>query len=54
MECITCKTEMKCINDVNEMSARIDWLKCPKCGSKAEIIYAYHGRYIAKVTWQRD
>lgn len=46
MECLVCKTEMKCINDVNYTSTRIDWLKCPKCGSVAEIEYRNNGEYI--------
>ena len=53
MKCLTCKTEMKCINDVNDISTRIDWEKCPKCKSKAEIQYENGGEYVEKVTWKR-
>ena len=53
MKCITCKTEMKCFDDVNEISTRIDWLKCPKCKSTAEVTFGGHGEYIAKVIWDR-
>ena len=54
MKCHTCKTVMKCVNDVNEISVRIDWVECPKCGSKADIIYGDHGEYIREVHWTRD
>lgn len=53
MKCITCKTEMKCIDDVNEISTRIDWLECPKCKSKAEVTFGSNGEYIEKVIWDR-
>jgi Zn finger protein HypA/HybF involved in hydrogenase expression len=53
MKCLTCKTEMKCYDDVNEISTRIDWVKCPKCGSIAEIIYGNNGEYISEVNWKR-
>jgi hypothetical protein len=43
MECITCKTKMKCVDDVNDISTRIDWLECSKCKSKAEIQYGENG-----------
>jgi len=44
---------MKCIDDVNDISVRIDFVKCPKCGSKANIIYGNNGEYIEKVEWKR-
>jgi len=53
MECLTCHTQMKCVDDVNDISIRIDWVKCPKCGSAAEIQYGDNGKYILKVTWAR-
>jgi len=56
MKCITCETEMKCVNDVNDISTRIDWLDCPKCGSTAEITYGTNGaerQLIKKVIWNR-
>lgn len=54
MDCFTCHTEMKCYNDVNDEALRIDWYKCPKCGSRAEVEYGDHGRYKTKVTWIRQ
>jgi Zn finger protein HypA/HybF involved in hydrogenase expression len=53
MKCHTCATIMKCYDDVNEVHARIDWVKCPKCGSKATITYGNYGEYIEKVEWRR-
>lgn len=53
MKCVTCKTKMECIDDVNETHTRIDFVKCPKCGSTANIIYGDNGEYIKKVEWQR-
>ena len=53
MKCITCKTVMKCIDDVNGASVRIDWLECPKCKSQAEVVFGQNGKYIEKVTWNR-
>lgn len=53
MECLTCSTKMQCYNDVNDISTRIDWVKCPKCGSEAEIRYGENGKYITEVTWKR-
>jgi len=40
MKCIICESEMENIDDVNNISNRIDWMICPKCGTKAEIIYS--------------
>lgn len=54
MKCHTCKTEMKCYDDVNDMSVRIDWLKCPKCNSWAEVTYGNNGEYIEKVIWRES
>jgi len=53
MKCLTCQTTMKCYDDVNDISVRIDWVKCPKCGSQAEIQYGNNGEYIEKVIWNR-
>lgn len=53
MDCLTCGTKMKCVNDVNEESARIDFVECPKCGSKADIIYHSRKGWIEKVNWKR-
>lgn len=54
MRCFTCKTEMKCYNDVCEEGARIDFVECPKCQSRADIIYGNRGEYINRVLWFRD
>jgi Zn finger protein HypA/HybF involved in hydrogenase expression len=54
MKCFTCHTEMECYNDVNNISTRIDFVKCPKCGSEANIIYGNNGEYIKKVEWFRQ
>lgn len=54
MECYTCKTKMECVDDINTEFLRIDWFKCPKCKSKAEVIYGNHGEYIKRVIWERD
>lgn len=54
MKCITCKTKMKCEDDINEISIRVDFEYCPKCGSVAEIVYGNNGEYVEKVTWKRD
>lgn len=53
MKCITCKSEMICKDDVNDVNTRIDWVECPKCGSKAEIEYGNNGEYITRVIWTR-
>lgn len=53
MKCHTCKTRMVCYDDVNDVDVRIDWLRCPKCGSHAEIKYGNNGEYIKKVSWRR-
>ena len=53
MKCFTCKTEMICEDDVNDIIVRIDWEKCPKCGSKAEIDYGEQGEYVNKIIWER-
>jgi len=54
MKCITCKTIMVCFDDVNEISTRIDFVKCPKCSSTADIMYGNNGEYINQVNWRRE
>jgi Zn finger protein HypA/HybF involved in hydrogenase expression len=44
---------MKCVDDVNDISVRIDFVECPKCGSKADIIYENNGEYVKEVNWRR-
>ena len=53
MKCITCKTQMKCVSDVSDIYVRIDFVECPKCGSKADIIYGNNGEYVDQVNWRR-
>lgn len=54
MNCLTCHDLMVCYDDVNTMTIRIDFVRCKRCGSKATITYGDKGRYISKVTWQRE
>ena len=53
MNCLNCKTEMKCIDDVNEISVRIDWEECPVCKSQAEIIFDRNDMSIEKIIWTK-
>lgn len=53
MKCFTCKTEMECVDDVNQEHIRIDWFQCPKCGSKATMIYQGNRGYVTEVKWER-
>lgn len=39
MKCLECGEEMLCVDDVNDISTKIDFLKCEKCGATAEITY---------------
>lgn len=51
MNCFKCQSEMKCYDDINYDTIRIDFEKCPVCNSKAEIRYNIHDRNISKVIW---
>ena len=53
MKCYTCKSKMKCIDDVNTNQVRIDWYECDKCKSTATIVYGDNGKYIKDVEWKR-
>ena len=53
MKCYTCKTKMKCYDDVVAIGTRLDFLKCPLCNSKATIHYGNDGEYITGVEWKR-
>lgn len=53
MKCQTCKTVMKCVDDVNEVTQRIDFEECPKCKSTAEIYYGNNGEYVDRIIWKR-
>lgn len=52
MECMACGKTMVCYDDINDEIYRIDWLKCPKCGSWAEITYNKKG-FKETVTWKQ-
>ena len=54
MKCLTCGESMKCINDVCEESARIDFVECPKCNSAATICFDVKEGFITKVEWKRN
>ena len=55
MICQCCREEMKCVDDVNDIGTRIDWMRCPKCDSFAEIIYDDQKRdQIDSITWKRN
>lgn len=54
MKCHCCGEEMKCVDDVNEATVRIDWMKCPKCSSFAEIEYNTCTHNIDQILWRRD
>lgn len=54
MDCFTCQTAMKNVNDVVTNSVRIDWKQCPKCGSVAQINYNPIKLYIESVHWKRE
>ena len=54
MKCLECGTEMKCVDDVNNISTRIDWEKCPKCGATVEIEYSSSvDLKLKRVLWER-
>lgn len=54
MKCLECGTEMKCVDDINTISTRIDWEKCPKCGATAEIEYSSSvDLKLKRVLWER-
>ena len=53
MDCLTCGTKMKCVDDINDIGTRIDWVVCPKCGSKATIHYDPLRGWKIKVEWDR-
>lgn len=54
MKCFTCKSTMECVDDINVETCRIDWFKCPKCNSRAEVNYGGGGEYIKEVKWIRE
>lgn len=53
MECMACGKTMVCYDDINDEIYRIDWLKCPRCGSWAEITYNKKG-FKETVTWKQN
>ena len=36
MECYTCKSIMKCVDDINTGFLKLEYYECPKCKSKQE------------------
>lgn len=54
MTCLCCGEQMKCVDDVNNNTTRLDWERCPKCNSFAEIEYNVHNGNIETVLWKRD
>lgn len=53
MKCYTCKSTMRCYDDINNEMSRVDYYECTKCKSKALVIYGNNGEYINKVVWER-
>lgn len=54
MKCYTCKSKMKCVDDINMDILRVDFFSCEKCKSVAEVRYGNNGEYILTVNWMRD
>ena len=54
MKCYACGENMKNVDDINDMAIRMDFKKCPKCGSAAQIVYNVQEGYIIKVIWDRE
>lgn len=52
-KCLKCGTEMVCYDDIVYQTCRIDWLKCPECGSKAEIEYNPCTNEMIGFKWER-
>ena len=54
MKCFTCNTEMNDVDDIVNQNIRIDWKKCPRCGSVAEVQLHPKDNYPIKIIWKRD
>lgn len=54
MRCLRCGEIMIDYDDVVQDNLRIDWKRCPRCGSKAEVILHPHEYYILQATWSRE
>lgn len=52
MNCQKCKTPMNLYENNDGIVVRIDWLKCPQCNSKAEIIYDAQTNEIKHLSWR--
>jgi Zn finger protein HypA/HybF involved in hydrogenase expression len=52
MICLRCNNKMKCYDDVNYIDTRIDFVQCPMCDAKGEIIYKQDRMTIDKVNWK--
>ena len=53
MDCMTCGDEMICYDEVNDETLRIDWFRCVRCSSWAEIAYNKKG-HKEQVKWKRQ
>ena len=54
MKCLYCNSNMKCVNDVSDISVRIDWFECNDCNGKCEVIYSVSSRKRVKKTWTHE
>lgn len=54
MECYTCKEEMKCYDDICQETVRIDWYKCPRCNSVAQVRLDPNKYFPIEVIWSRE
>ena len=51
MNCITCGTEMEIYSDQKYLYTKLEWLKCPKCDSQAEITDSKEDGSIIAMNW---
>lgn len=54
MKCFTCRTKMVNFDDVVTDQVRIDWSRCPKCGSVSEMHLDPKDNYITELIWKRE
>lgn len=50
MQC-KCKNTMRCYDDICYTGARIDFMVCDNCGTKANVIYNYNDTKVNRVEW---
>lgn len=54
MKCFTCGTRMENYDDIRNDFVKVDFRRCPKCGSKAEIqYYDDECTFLSEVKWRR-